>query len=93
MRAARGGGVVDLNWTGYERGVDYELELLPGSFQPDRRFILRTLPGGPTFNRGDTITVEPIFLLEPARALWHLFVDGQVKATATGLEAGVTLLD
>lgn len=84
---------MDLNWTTYERGVDYELELVRGGVPPGRRFILRTLPGGPTFSRGDTITVEPIFLLEPARPLWSLFVDGMVTATARGLEAGVTSLD
>jgi hypothetical protein len=84
---------VDLNWTTYERGVDYELELVPGGVPPGKRFILRVLPGGPTFSRGDTIAIEPIYLQQPPRSLWHLFVDGTVTATAKGLEAGVTLLD
>ena len=84
---------MDLNWVSYERGVDYELELVRGGVPPGRRFILRTLPGGPTFSRGDTITIEPIFLLGTARSLWFLFVDGSVTATARGLEAGATLLD
>jgi hypothetical protein len=84
---------MEINWTTYERGVDYELELVPGEAPPGKRFLLRTLPGGPTFSRGDTIAIEPIYLQRPPRRLWYLLVDGIVMPTATGLEAGVTLLD
>jgi hypothetical protein len=84
---------VDFNWTSYERGVDYELDLIPDGLPEGRRFFLRTLPGGPTFNRGDRITIAPFQRGQPRSIAWTLIVDGSVRASARGLEAEVTLQD